>query len=134
MKVVLDTNCFISCIGKKSIYRNVFDCFLNSTYELCLSTEVLLEYEEIFTSKWGVEVTENLFARMLKADNISFFNNYFDFNLSKDIDDDKFINLYIASNSDFLITNDNDILQFKNNPFPPLKIFTLQEFSVYLDQ
>ncbi len=27
MKVVLDTNCFISCIGKKSPYRNVFDAF-----------------------------------------------------------------------------------------------------------
>ncbi len=132
MKVVLDTNCFISCIGKKSVYRNVFDKFLDSTYELCLSTEVLLEYEEIFTQKWSSEVTENLFARMLKAKNISFFNNYFDFNLSSDADDNKFINLYIASNSDFLITNDSDILRLKNNPFPPLTIITLQDFSGYL--
>jgi uncharacterized protein len=134
MKVVLDTNCFISCIGKKSLYRNVFDKFLDSSYDLCLSTDVLLEYEEIFTQKWGQEVTENLFARMLKANNISFFNNYFDFNLSNDADDNKFINLYVASNSDFLVTNDSDILKLKNNPFPPLKIITLQEFSGYLEE
>jgi uncharacterized protein len=129
MKIVLDTNCFISCIGKKSLYRNVFDGFLDGAYALCLSTEVLLEYEEIFIQKWGQEVTENLFARMLKAENISFYTSYFDFNLSRDIDDNKFINLYIASNSDYLVTNDTDILQLKNNPFPILNIITLQEFS-----
>ena len=31
MKIVLDTNCFISCIGKLSPYRNVFDSFLSYT-------------------------------------------------------------------------------------------------------
>ena len=53
MKVVLDTNCFISCIGKTSPYRNVFDGFLQNRYTLCLSSEILLEYEEIFTEFWG---------------------------------------------------------------------------------
>ncbi|MFM7852474.1 MAG: PIN domain-containing protein [Flammeovirgaceae bacterium] len=45
MKIVLDTNCFISCIGKRSEYREVFDRFLQRRYTLCLSAEVLLEYE-----------------------------------------------------------------------------------------
>jgi uncharacterized protein len=54
MKIVLDSNCFISCIGKKFPYRNVFDAFLNGYYVLCVSTEVLLEYEEIFQVKWEV--------------------------------------------------------------------------------
>lgn len=48
MKIVLDTNCFISCIGKKSPYRRVFDAYLQKVYTLCVSTEVLLEYEEKF--------------------------------------------------------------------------------------
>ncbi len=53
MKVVFNTNCFISCIGKRSRYRNVFDEFLKEGYTLCVSTEILLEYEEIFSVKWG---------------------------------------------------------------------------------
>jgi len=48
MKIVLDTNCFISCIGKKSPYRNVFEAFLQKRYTLCISSEILLEYEEKF--------------------------------------------------------------------------------------
>ncbi len=48
MKVVIDTNYFLSCIGKNSIHRNVFDAFLDGKFKLCLSTEILLEYEEMF--------------------------------------------------------------------------------------
>ncbi len=48
MKVVIDTNCLLSCIGKKSIYRNVFDAFLENKFILCANSEIHLEYEEIF--------------------------------------------------------------------------------------
>jgi len=129
MRVVLDTNCFISCIGKKSLYRNVFDAFLNYQYSLCLSTDILFEYEEIFLEKWGEEVTKNLLARILRANNIVLTETYFDFSLSIDKDDDKFINVYLSSNSDYLISNDKDILALKTSSFPPLNIITLQEFS-----
>jgi putative PIN family toxin of toxin-antitoxin system len=129
MRVVLDTNCFISCIGKKSLYRNVFDAFLKYQYSLCLSTDILFEYEEIFLEKWGEEVTKNLLARILRANNIVLTETYFDFSLSIDKDDDKFINVYLSSNPDYLISNDKDILALKTSSFPPLNIITLQEFS-----
>ena len=132
MRIVLDTNCFISCIGKKSPYRNVFDAFLNYQYSLCLSTDILFEYEEIFYEKWGEEVTKNLLARILRATNIISTETYFDFNLSIDKDDDKFINVYISSNSDYLVSNDKDILILRNNSFPPINVITLQEFSALI--
>ncbi len=133
MQVVLDTNCFVSCIGKKSPYRNVFDAFLNQQYLLSISTEILLEYEEVFLNKWGIEVTNNLLARLLRATNITFSEVYFDFNLSVDADDNKFINAYVATNADYLVTNDSHILSLKNNPFPTLNILTLQEFSTLIN-
>ncbi len=110
MKIILDTNCFISCIGKQSIFRNVFDAFLDARYTLCLSTEILFEYEEIFLIKWGEDVTKNLLARVIRAKNIEQIETYFDFNLSLDKDDNKFINAYIASNADYIVSNDKDIL------------------------
>lgn len=132
MKIILDTNCFISCIGKKSPYRNVFDAFLKNQFVLCLSTEILLEYEEIFFEKWGGEVTENLLARIIRASNIELCNPYFGFKLSGDEDDNKFIDAYISSNADYFVSNDSDIIKLKDNNFPKLDIKTLHEFSLML--
>ena len=133
MKIVLDTNCFISCIGKRSPYRNVFDRFLNEGYTLCLSTEVLLEYEEIFIKKWGMEVAENLLSRLLNAKNIEFLNIFYNFRMVfPDLDDNKFADLYIASNSDFLISNDTQLLALQGSNFPKFQVLKLQEFSSIL--
>ena len=44
MKVVIDTNCLLSCIGKKSLYRNVFDAFLQKRFTLIVNNEIHLEY------------------------------------------------------------------------------------------
>ncbi len=133
MKIVLDTNCFISCIGKLSQYRNVFDEFLAGNYTLCFSTEVLLEYEEIFLLKWGYDVTENLIGTLLTAKNIQFVTIHFNFNVvDGDKDDNKFADLFLASNADFLVSNDSQILALHKSGFPPFQVITLQEFSAML--
>lgn len=130
MKVVLDTNGFISCIGKRSAYRNVFDAYLAKRFTLCVSTEILFEYEEKFTAFWGVEVAENLMGRLMAGSNTSFYTVYFQFSLvKKDADDNKFADTYLASGADYLVTNDSDLLSLRNLSFPPLNVITLQEFS-----
>ncbi len=130
MKIVLDTNAFISCIGKKSPYRNVFDAYLRKEYTLCVSAEILLEYEEKFTEFWGNEVTENLMGRLLAGTNTSFHSIYYNFGLvGSDPDDNKFADLYLASNADFLVTNDTQLLNLNKLAFPPVVAITLQEFS-----
>ncbi len=60
MKVVIDTNCLISFIGKKSHYRNVFDAFLQNKFILVVNYEIQLEYEEVFNRFREREVTFNL--------------------------------------------------------------------------
>lgn len=56
MKVVIDTNCLLSCIGKKSLYRNVFDAFLQKRFTLIVNNEIHLEYEEQFDRFWGLDL------------------------------------------------------------------------------
>ena len=98
MKVVIDTNCLLSCIGKKSLYRNVFDAFLDNRFTLCASGEILLEYEEMFNNFWGLEVTNNLLALFETSDNFEEVIVYYNWQLiSKDEDDNKFIDAYIAA-------------------------------------
>ncbi len=130
MKVVIDTNCLLSCIGKKSQYRNVFDAFLEEKLIICVNHEILLEYEEVFNRFWGNEVTNNLLGLFESSDNFEQVVVHYNWQLtSKDVDDSKFVDTYIASGSDFLISNDSSIINLKNYVFPPLNIMTLQEFS-----
>jgi len=127
--VVLDTNYFISCIGKKSPYRNVFDAFLEQQYTLCVSSEMLLEYEEKFSEFWGTEVTHNLLGVLLTAENTSFYAIYYNFHLVEgDTDDNKFSDTYLSAAADLLVTNDRQLLALRNNDFPPISAITLEQF------
>ncbi|MCF8460858.1 MAG: putative toxin-antitoxin system toxin component, PIN family [Flavobacteriales bacterium] len=130
MRVVLDTNAFLSCIGKRSPYRNVFDAFLNARFDLCISTEILLEYEEKFIDFWGVEVAQNLLGVILTSENVVRESPFFHFGLVQgDEDANKFADIYISGGADILVSNDKKILAIDENGFPPVKTMTLQAFS-----
>ena len=47
MKIVLDTNIFWVSITRKLSSNWLFQALLESRYELCISNEMLAEYEEI---------------------------------------------------------------------------------------
>jgi putative PIN family toxin of toxin-antitoxin system len=133
MKAVIDTNCLLSCIGKKSPYRNIFDAFLNEHFTLCVNHEILLEYEEIFMRFWGKEVTDNLLALFETSNNFEQVQVFYNFDLIEDDkDNNKFIDTYFASAATILVSNDNSITRLKNISFPPITILTIQEFSEVL--
>jgi uncharacterized protein len=133
MKIVIDTNCLLSCIGKKSPYRNVFDAFLENKLIICVNNEMLLEYEETFERFWGTEVTNNLLGLFESSDNFERVIVSYNWELiSKDEDDNKFVDTYVAASADRLISNDSSITNLKGNLFPPLNILRLDEFSLLL--
>lgn len=135
LKVILDTNSIINCIGYKSRYRNVFDAFLAGKYQIAISSEMLLEYEEIFEKFWNQEVCFNLLSVFARAPNVEFVHIYYQFGLMvNDPDDNKFIDAYIAFTADYIISNDKEILKMNSLDFPPIRILTIQEFSTLLLQ
>ena len=44
-RVVLDTNVLLVAISKKTPYYAIWKAFLNGEYELCVTTDILDEYE-----------------------------------------------------------------------------------------
>ena len=56
--VVIDTNCLLQIIARKSPYRPIWDAFLQGRYELCVSTEILEEYQEILEQQITPTVAE----------------------------------------------------------------------------
>ncbi|MEL6720635.1 MAG: PIN domain-containing protein, partial [Bacteroidota bacterium] len=46
MKIVLDTNVLLVALSRRSPYRSIFDAFLQEDISLCVTTDILTEYEE----------------------------------------------------------------------------------------
>lgn len=108
--------------------------FLKISSVICASSEILLEYEELFNRFWGNNVANNLLGLFETSDNFEQVLVHFNWQLiSKDDDDNKFIDTYIAVGADLLISNDSSITSLKANVFPPFNILTLQEFSNFLN-
>ena len=129
MKVVLDTNVLIASFGKSSHYRKIFDAFLNYRFSLLLSNDVLLEYLEVIQQKTNSVVAENIIMSLLSAENIELHEIFFHWSLIEhDKEDNKFCDLAIAGNADYLVTNDAHFNIVKLNQFPPVNIISANEF------
>jgi uncharacterized protein len=133
MKVVLDTNVILSSVSRHSPHRLVFDKFEQGDYTLCLTTEILLEYEEKLGEIFSVNLAELVVGAMILKRNTQFKEVYIRWNLlSKDADDNKFVDCAVAANADYLVTNDKGFRILKDIPFPKLKIIKIEEFEEIL--
>jgi predicted nucleic acid-binding protein len=68
--IVLDTNVLLVSIPSKSKYRWIFEKLINAEFEMCISNEILMEYEEIFRRKFSNEMVENILELLLTAGNV----------------------------------------------------------------
>lgn len=129
MRVILDSNVLLVSISKKSKYRPVFDSFLEGKLTLIISNEILSEYEEIIAKFASSQVASNIIQLFLLRPNIEKYEIYFKWNLIfKDYDDNKFVDLAVISNADFIVTNDNHFNILKEIEFPKVEIIKLEEF------
>lgn len=129
MRVVIDTNCFVAILPKRSIYRPIFDAYRQGRFELAVSTEVLNEYAEIFTQIMSFEISENIIELILKQPNTLNSEIYYFWNLiAADYDDNKFSDLAISTNSDFIISLYKHFDILKTIPFLKVQVIGLDEF------
>lgn len=130
LKVVLDTNILIAVIGKKSPFRWIFDCIIEGRMILCVSNDILFEYQEILARKTSLEVAENVLNFISVNPYTEKIEIFFNFGLiSEDADDNKFVDCVIASNAVCLVSNDKHFQILKTIDFPKVKVLELQEFE-----
>jgi len=67
MKVVLDTNVVLSSLGSRSPLRWLFEAFLHQRFIMLVSTEILLEHEEILAELWIDCKSEFVTLKLLSA-------------------------------------------------------------------
>jgi putative PIN family toxin of toxin-antitoxin system len=136
MIAVIDTNCLLASIPPQSDNYWLYTAFKEERFTWLISNEIMTEYEEKLIFMYS-EKTANLVLSILSvAPNIIFGEPYFKWNLVEgDEDDNKFVDLTIAGNADYLVTNDKHFNPLKMIDFPKLNIITLAEFKniIYKD-
>ena len=127
--VVIDTYCLLQIIARKSPYRPIWDAFLAGKYQLCVSNEILEEYQEILEQQITPTVAENVILLILNRNNTILVDPHFRMELvTKDRDDNKFVDCAFAAGADYLVSEDSHFNVLRNTPFPLLNLVTLDEF------
>ena len=128
-KLVLDTNSLIQCISSRSRYHELWLSFLDGRNQLCVTNEILEEYEEILERKASHDFAILAINIILNNPNTFFFIPYYHFNLiESDPDDNKFVDCAVAANAKFIVTEDRHFDAVKRCPFPKLEIIGLDDF------
>jgi len=128
-KIVLDTNCLLSCLATKSKYHDVWTAFLNEDFHLCVSNEMMNEYEEILAKKISPAFADMIIQIILNSENVVFAHPTFRFNLiTADYDDNKFVDCAIVTNADYIVSQDTHFNILKNTDFPKVNVIRIEEF------
>lgn len=75
--VVIDTNCLLQIISRNSPYRPIWDAFLAERYSLCVSNEILEEYQEILEQQITPTIAENVVLLILNKKNVQLVDPHF---------------------------------------------------------
>lgn len=127
--VVIDTNCLIQMISKKSPYRPIWDAFLEKRFVLCISNEILEEYQEIIEQQTTARIAENVVLLLINQSNVKFVDPHFRMGIiTTDPDDNKFVDCAFAAGADVIVSEDSHFDILKTLPFPYINVIGLDEF------
>ena len=133
MKVVLDTNIFVMSFSRRSPYHEIFKAIVEGRYTLVVSHEILLEYEEIMTIKYGIDATKLFLDLLEELPNVEYLHRFFHFHLLKDADDDKFIDVAFQSNAQYLVSEDKGFKILKRIKFPKITVIRINDFMKIIE-
>ena len=134
LKIVLDTNIIISALGRKSPYKIIINKLLEDEYDLFVSTEILLEYEEKIAQLHNAAVAHTFLDFLSILPNVHQSTIYYRFLLiTQDADDDKFADCAIAQGVHYLVTNDRHYNILLKMGFPKVNLLTIKDFLKLLE-
>lgn len=88
---------------------------------------------EVLQRNISPTIAENVMFVLLNLDNLVFINTYYQFNLIvSDPDDNKFLDCAIASNAEYIVTNDKHFKELDSIDFPRVIHILLDEFVARL--
>ena len=136
MRVVIDTNQFLSSISPKSTSHWLYQSIFSGQFTLCVTTDILDEYDEII--EWGFrrrDVADSVFEALINSPFVEKINvSFFWWFIIVDPDDNKFSDCAIAAGADYLVTEDRHFDILKDIDFPKVNVISLDEFRQILER
>jgi putative PIN family toxin of toxin-antitoxin system len=116
-------------LSKHSPYRPIWDAFLRQEFVLCVSNEILDEYQEIIEMHTTSQIADNIISLFLNCANVKYVDPHFRLGLiTSDPDDNKFVDCAFASGADYIVSEDAHFKILSQTPFPIFKVVTMDEF------
>ena len=128
-RLVVDTNCLLASINPRGAYFKLYELFMAKSFEWVISNEILTEYEEQVTRRFSASTAQQVHEVLITASNTYLQEAYYKWQLIEaDPDDNKFVDVAIAANADYLVTNDRHFEVLKQLEFPRVPVISLQDF------
>lgn len=117
------------------MYHPILSAFISEKYELGVTTDILLEYEEILKRHMGNELTEYVMQLIENAPNVRWITKYYKWNLIEvDPDDNKFVDCVIACGAKYLVSNDKHFKILTKIAFPKVTLLNAEEFLTVISK
>ena len=131
--IVVDINCLLQIVPKRSPHRWLYDMILRGNISLAISSEILLEYREIFEQKTNAVVAENIIEALTELPDTKNISPSYRWQLiTDDPDDDKYVDCAVAANADYLISDDRHFNVLHTTSFPSISRLRLDQTAKLL--
>ena len=128
-RIVLDTNCLIASLSRSSKSHCVWRALHEGQYILCVSNEILMEYQEIIGQKTTPQIAENVIQYLINHEFVELVTPYFHFELiTADHDDNKFVDCAMAANATYIVSEDKHYKPLKRIAYPNILVIRLMQF------
>lgn len=132
MKIVIDTNVVISGIFFGGFPRKILEAVVNNKVDAYANTKIIKEYsdivKEMIVDKGG-KLDENILSPFIEKLNL--VKPVSKIKISRDKEDDKFIECAIDSKALYVVSGDKDLLDIVE--FQNISIITAKDFyNLYL--
>jgi len=136
MNIVLDSNIILQVAFTQKPLRLVWDKLLNGSYTLCVTEDILFEYQEKVIDCFHNEQLANLLINtLLNCPFVRRVETFFRYNLiTSDEEDNKFVDCALACNAAYIVTEDKHFNELKAIDFPKINVISLIEFIEILQQ
>ena len=129
MRIVLDSNVLLVALGKRSLYKLIWEVFAKGMYKIVVSEDILHEYEEILLEHAAPGISDLVLESFVESPDVIYQRIFYNWNaIPADPDDNKFFDAAVAGKADFLVTNDTHFNEAKKFEFPNVNIISADKF------
>jgi putative PIN family toxin of toxin-antitoxin system len=129
-RIVLDSNCLLQIVPNQSEFNHIWQKIKKGKIILCVTTDILNEYEEVLSQFYSSEFAKNILFAIENLKKLEKINIYYKWTLiTEDYDDNKFVDCAISANAQIIVTNDKHFNVLKTIDFPKIEFMNLVEYA-----